>query len=136
MNTAPLIKNVEQLKTYPDRNVSYTAGVIAEWLKSIEFKLLENEMELDMVSGRLAHYDDRTEIFFKLLVITGNADKLVTMQILESEKFNRAVNFLFEVNDRLNHHNIFAVATLLDLAANEGKEIHTIKDLVNYANGK
>jgi len=135
MNTAPLLKNIEHLKGHPDRNAAYTAGVIAEWIKVIDQAMFDNEMEIEMLAGKVAFNEDRTDLFAKLLVITGNTDKLVAMQILGVEKFDRAVGFLFDAKDKINHRNIYAIATLLDLAEQEGKKITTLQELVNYANG-
>jgi len=93
--------------------------------------------DLEQSNMELTVYMDRNnewiELLTKLLVITGNANKITQLQVMDKHKAELVVNFLLKQKDRVNHENLYVIATLLELAKKEGKEITTVKRLVEYA---
>jgi hypothetical protein len=134
METAILHEKIDRfMQSSESRFTKDLANDFREWVRSTEIHLSEQELESFEVSTLYQDREQFIDLLFKLLVITGNSDKLMQMQIMDRDKFHAGVDFLFKQKDRLNHHNLYSICTLLELAKAEGKQISNLRELKRYA---
>lgn len=105
------------------------------WINAVEFSASESEM--DKIAAEFSNYDkdQLIDMLIKMLVISGNGDKLALMQILNRDKLKKTVDFLYNQKDRVNHLNIYTISTLLEIADHDGWKVNNLADLVRYARG-
>lgn len=101
-----------------------------DWLYAIENYITDLEWDNIEKIYAIKQQDDMIELLIKLLIITGNTDHIVDLRIIDGEKINTAVDFLFK--NRVKNQNLHTIASLIDMAKQNGKNIYSMVDLVEY----
>ena len=141
MNTKLLHEKIKRFtKTVNEGNLStgFAKEMIMDfntWVLGIEKYIETIELEKEELSISYNNQLEEIERLHKIISIIGEGKALVSSTIMDRDKFNKVIDFLFECNDRNNVGNIYAVGSLLELAEKEGRKIKNMVELVNYARG-
>ncbi len=135
MNTSPIREKINRFNAAPKLDFAIElVRELSDWLNTMERVNSDEGWEYHSIVFDKLRQDELIELLVDMLVITGNADKLAFIRLLDRDKIKKAVDFLVKNKDKNNHRNIYTIATLLDMAEAEGVKVETIVELVKYAN--
>jgi hypothetical protein len=105
-------------------------ALFENWFLTIENYLSEVELNNFELINKIGKLNETINILSDLLIITGNADKLL---INADDKYTiEAISLLLKNKDRKNHDSLSEISTLLYI--NSEKSFDNLKQLKEYVN--
>ena len=117
-------------------NIKFFKEIIIDmntWLDSVENILSNLEFEQIEKDFEILKLQETIEYLQKALILTGHTEILTVASIMDKDNFNKAIDFLLDNKDRLNASNLYQIGILLRLSQQEGKNIKSLVEFVNYA---
>ena len=134
MDTTLLYNKIKRFdEVAPGKFAKEITHEFESWVKAFDKYIEELSWEEMKVHEVIHKQEELIDFLVKLLVITGNSDKLMLSRVMDPEIIREAVDFLFKLKDKQNHNNIYTIGVLLYLAKRDGKQINNLVDLVTYA---
>ena len=106
---------------------------INTWMQAIDNAIGEYEFQQLIDADRIVKLGETIEYLKKAIVLSCHAEILTVASIMDKENFERAIDFLLNSKDRFNASNLYQIGKLLELSTDEGKDIKSLVELVNYA---
>lgn len=131
MDTSILHTRIKEYKLRAKNPLTQEIILLFEsWLTPIEKYISDVELTNFQLDHEIDRLRETIKILCDLLIITGNADKLVILDI--KDKYTKeAIMLLLKNKDRINHQSLSAISALLYI--NRDKNFDSIKQLKEYA---
>jgi len=128
MDSSILHKRIQEYKSKAAHPVSKEMILLFEsWFLSIENYISEIELHNFNLDYKNRELIETIDILTDLLIISGNADKLLLD--LKDESIKKSIKLLLQSKDRKNHNSIIAISALINLH----NDITSTEQLKNHA---
>ena len=130
MDTSILHTRIKEFKEKAKNPTSKEMILLFEtWFLSIENYMADVEIDNFELNKKIEKLYETINFLFDIIVITGNADKLV---INQKDKYTiEAISLLLKSKDRKNHNSITAISALL--SSYPDTKFSSLKQLKDHA---
>ena len=131
MDTSILHSRIKEYKAKAKNPLTQEIILLFEsWLTPTERYISDVELTNFQLDHEIDKLKETINLLCDLLIITGNADKLVMLEI--KDKYTKeAIMLLLKNKDRINHQSLSAISALLYI--NRDETFNSIEQLKEYA---
>lgn len=131
MDTSILHTRIKEYKAKAKNPMSQEIiSLFESWLIPVEKYISDVELTNFQLDHEIDKHKETIRLLYDLLIITGNADKLIALNLKDRYTIE-AISLLLKNKDRVNHKSLSAISTLLYI--NKDKTFETLEELKEYA---
>ena len=133
MDTSILHTRIKEYKAKAKNPLSQEIISLFEaWFIPAEKYISDLELSNYQLDQEAIKLKETIDILYNIIIITGNADKLATLEV--KDKYTQdAILLLLKNKDRVNHQSLSAISALLHIHSD--KTFENVQQLKEYATG-